>query len=308
MPESRQILCFPLDFTSFNQSVFGFKRTLQIFSIISPIKLKADMQDPDAFDLGGFEFSASSHNAKKGGFTSKLATKTGTTISGVIYADGVVLGADTRSTNGETVADKNCEKIHYIAPNIYCCGAGTAADTEAVTGMVSSALFLHRKSTLRESRVVSAQSILKSHLFKYQGHVGAALVLGGFDIHGPQLFTVYPHGSSDCLPYATMGSGSLAAMSIFESDYKDGMSEDEAKLLVARSIRAGIFNDLGSGSNIDLCVLSRASTKYLRNFEIPQERTYIRAEGYKFKTGTTVINKRNFQTATSTTTEPKKIL
>jgi len=48
------------------------------------------MQDPDAFDLGGFEFSASSHNAKEGGFTSKLATKTGTTISGVIYADGVV--------------------------------------------------------------------------------------------------------------------------------------------------------------------------------------------------------------------------
>ena len=48
--------------------------------------------------------------------------------------DGVVLGADTRSTSGSTVADKNCEKIHYIAPNIYCCGAGTAADTENVTG------------------------------------------------------------------------------------------------------------------------------------------------------------------------------
>ena len=48
--------------------------------------------------------------------------------------DGIVLGADTRSTNGDTVADKNCEKIHYISDNIYCCGAGTAADTEAVTG------------------------------------------------------------------------------------------------------------------------------------------------------------------------------
>ena len=32
------------------------------------------------------------------------------------------------------MCDKNCEKIHYMAPNIYCCGAGTAADTEAVTG------------------------------------------------------------------------------------------------------------------------------------------------------------------------------
>ncbi|KAI8101009.1 hypothetical protein M9434_005389 [Picochlorum sp. BPE23] len=47
-------------------------------------------------------------------------TKTGTTIVGLIYKDGVVLGADTRSTAGTTVADKNCEKIHYIAPNIYC--------------------------------------------------------------------------------------------------------------------------------------------------------------------------------------------
>lgn len=51
--------------------------------------------------------------------------------------DGVILGADTRATEGPIVADKNCEKIHYMAPNIYCCGAGTAADTEAVTGIIN---------------------------------------------------------------------------------------------------------------------------------------------------------------------------
>lgn len=45
-----------------------------------------------------------------------------------------MLGADTRATEGSIVADKKCEKIHYIAPNIWCCGAGTAADTENVTG------------------------------------------------------------------------------------------------------------------------------------------------------------------------------
>jgi 20S proteasome subunit beta 2 len=44
------------------------------------------------------------------------------------------LGADTRATEGPIVADKNCEKIHYIADNIWCCGAGTAADTENTTG------------------------------------------------------------------------------------------------------------------------------------------------------------------------------
>ena len=44
----------------------------------------------------------------------------------------------------EQVADKNCEKIHYIAPNIYCCGAGTAADTENTTALISSQLELLR--------------------------------------------------------------------------------------------------------------------------------------------------------------------
>ena len=52
--------------------------------------------------------------------------------------DGVILGADTRATEGPIVADKNCEKIHKLAPNIFCCGAGTAADTENVTGINSS--------------------------------------------------------------------------------------------------------------------------------------------------------------------------
>ena len=45
-----------------------------------------------------------------------------------------MLAADTRSTAGTVVADKNCEKLHYLAPNIYCSGAGTAADCEHTTG------------------------------------------------------------------------------------------------------------------------------------------------------------------------------
>jgi len=58
--------------------------------------------------------------------------KTGTTIVGVTCKEGVVLAADTRAT-GQHVAEKNCNKIHFIAPNITCCGAGTAADNEYVT-------------------------------------------------------------------------------------------------------------------------------------------------------------------------------
>lgn len=242
---------------------------------------------------GGFSFENCRRNQfilSKGGFTVPKATKTGTTIAGVIFKDGVILGADTRATNDTIVAEKNCSKIHYIAPNIYCCGAGTAADTEYTTKMISSQLELHRLNTGRQVRVVAANRLLRQYLFRYQGHVSAALVLGGVDIKGPYLGTIAPHGSSDRLPYVSMGSGSLAAMAIFEDRYKPDMTEDEAKELVADAIRAGIFNDLGSGSNVDLCVITKDKVDYIRPYHVANEKG-VRQGNYQFKRGTTQVLK-----------------
>ncbi|CAO3635679.1 unnamed protein product [Cunninghamella echinulata] len=228
------------------------------------------------------------------------ATSTGTTIVGVIFKDGICLGADTRATEGPIVADKNCEKIHYIAPNIYCCGAGTAADTEFTTNLISSQMELHRLSTGRQSRVVTAMTLLKQMLFKYQGHIGAALVLGGFDPTGPALYTVYPHGSTDKLPYVTMGSGSLAAMSVFESRWKPDMTREEAIQIVNDAIEAGIFNDLGSGSNVDVCVIEKDKTDYLRNYGRPNERG-IKEGRYVYPRGTTAILKESVKSLVDVT-------
>lgn len=77
-----------------------------------------------------------------------------------------MLGADTRATEGPIVADKNCEKIHYLAPNIYCCGAGTAADTEMTTLKICSQLELHSLNTGRPARISTALTQLKQMLFQ----------------------------------------------------------------------------------------------------------------------------------------------
>ena len=58
-----------------------------------------------------------------------------------------------------------------------------------------------------------------------------------------------------------MGSGSLAAMAYLEENYKDDLMEEECKELVRKAIAAGIFNDLGSGSNVDLCILRTDGSK-----------------------------------------------
>jgi 20S proteasome subunit beta 2 len=230
----------------------------------------------DMLPLPGFSFENTLRNqtilGMKGSDKLPQAMKTGTTIVGVVYKGGVVLGADTRATSGSEVAEKNCEKIHYLAPNMYCCGAGTAADTEMITQMIASQLELLRMSTHSSSRVVTACTLLKRRLFRYQGQISAALILGGCDLNGPHIYQIAPHGSTAKLNYTTMGSGSLASMAVFESSWKEDMTEQEAVELVQRGIGAGIFNDLGSGSNVDVCVLRMDQTvDYRRNTVKPNE-------------------------------------
>jgi len=244
----------------------------------------------------GFDFSNQLRNnfLLEKGLPLPKATSTGTTIVGCLFKDGIILGADTRATEGPIVADKNCEKIHFITESIRCCGAGTAADTEFTTALISSNMEMHALQTGRKPRVVTAMTMLKQMLFRHHGQIGAALVLGGVDATGPHLFTVHPHGSTDKLPYVTMGSGSLAAMAVFESGWKANMNREDALTLVKAAIAAGIFNDLGSGSNIDACIITANQTEMLRNVEMPNKRVE-KERDYKFRRGTTAWKKEDIR-------------
>jgi len=137
-------------------------------------------------------------------------------------------------------------------------------------------------------------------LNRHQGHIGAALILGGVDVDGPQLYSIAPHGSTDKLPYVTQGSGSLAAISIFESQWRENMERDEAIELVKEAVKAGILNDMGSGFNIDLVVIEKDRVEYCPRIEVPCP-TVEKVENYKFRPGTTAIlseSFRNFVTIT----------
>ncbi|KAG0536142.1 hypothetical protein BDA96_03G039000 [Sorghum bicolor] len=86
--------------------------------------------------------------------------------------------------------------------------------------------------------LVFSVSILISHpkilaYIEYQGHVSTALVLGGVDCTGPHLHYTQ----------------SLAAMSVFEAKYKEGLT---------------------------------GKTEYLRNHLLPNPRTYVSSRGYSF--------------------------
>lgn len=131
-------------------------------------------------------------------------------------------------------------------------------------------------------------TMLKQHLFRYQGYIGAYLVVAGVDPTGTHLFTVHAHGSTDKLPYVTMGSGSLAAMSVFETQWRPSLTRDDAVKLCADAIEAGIWNDLGSGSNVDVAIITADKTTLKRNYIKPNERTQ-KMKSYAFEKGTTAV-------------------
>lgn len=70
--------------------------------------------------------------------------------------------------------------------------------------------------------------------------------------------------------------------------WTNGLQRDEALALVKAAVGAGIFNDLGSGSNIDACIITESHTEMLRNVEMPNERVQ-KEKTYVFRRGTTAI-------------------
>lgn len=136
--------------------------------------------------------------------------------------------------------------------------------------------------------VIAPVTFAKHHFFRYHGRISAYLVVGGVDNEGPHIFALYPHGSTDSLPYATLGSGGKAAMSIIESRWKPDMNEEDGKALVHDAIAAGIFNDLGSGSNVDLCIIRKNYCKKIFAYKTSVKKGE-RSCDYTPKRGTTGI-------------------
>uniref|UniRef100_A0A7S2UCC5 Proteasome endopeptidase complex n=1 Tax=Attheya septentrionalis TaxID=420275 RepID=A0A7S2UCC5_9STRA len=232
-----------------------------------------------------------------------LRKKTGTTIVGCCaystnssQPDVVILGADTRATEGTIVADKRCEKVHQITPHIWCCGAGTSGDIDAVVRRARFTFQLRSRlldnnanehipnedgddDRMMMTRVSSVCRFLRDQLYEARGGLGVNLVLGGYDevLERAILCAIHPHGSIDMIPYTALGSGGLAAMSILESRWKPRLTVEEATDLVVAAIESGIANDMGSGSQVDVCILGPGQRVQYRRAVVPEQVLHPRA-------------------------------
>lgn len=172
------------------------------------------------------------------------AVKKGSTTIGLKYKDGVALIVDRRSSS-RLLEPKSTEKIHEIDDYIGCATSGLVADARILVDEARKNAQVHRVNfgeNIAVEMLVKKICDYKQNFTQYGGvrPFGTALLVAGTDDLGVHLFETDPSGALVAYKATGIGSGRAAVMDIFEKDYQDDMSFDEALGLGLRALEAAI--------------------------------------------------------------------
>lgn len=94
---------------------------------------------------------------------------------------GVVMGADSRTTMGSFIANRVTDKLTHIADRIYCCRSGSAADTQAVADMVTYHLSMVAVQHDEQPTVAAATQLFQEIVYQNKDRLSAGIIVAGWD-------------------------------------------------------------------------------------------------------------------------------
>jgi proteasome beta subunit len=186
----------------------------------------------------------------------------GATTVGIRGVDSVVIAAEKRFAYGYFVMSKQAKKVFKITNYVGAACAGVVADMQNVLKEVKAYANLYRLEQNIEPNVRTVAKMLSLNLFgnRYFPYFMETIV-GGVDREGPHVIVLDPLGSMIEDDYAVVGTGAEIAVGVIESSYRRDMSAKEIYELAARSVRASIGRDAGSGNGIDLLLYTQEGLK-----------------------------------------------
>merc|ERR1719264_1723970 len=186
------------------------------------------------------------------------AVSTGTTIMAVTFDGGVVMGADTRTSTGDYVANRASRKISKVHDNIFVCRCGSAADTQALTGFVTNYLGQHAVELGKLPTVNTAASLFKMIAYNNKDRLMAGLIVAGYDEkRGGQVFSIPLGGSVHQVNVACDGSGSGFIGGFLDANYRPGMTKEQCLQFVRQAVAHAMARDGSSGGMIRTLVINK---------------------------------------------------
>lgn len=61
-----------------------------------------------------------------------------------VFDKGVLVGADSRTSSGQYIADRVSDKLEFIHDRIFCLRSGMSSDTQTIARIVRNFLNYHR--------------------------------------------------------------------------------------------------------------------------------------------------------------------
>ena len=182
------------------------------------------------------------------------AIKTGTSIVGITYDGGVVVGADHRATMGHFIANKSVQKLFRISDNIALTTAGLVGHAQSLSRVLAAELKLFELKRDMPMTVRGAATFTANILSGRPHYV--QLLIVGVDPSGPSVYSIDSAGGSIPDTYCATGSGSPYMYGVLEDQFKLGMSKDQALALAAKALLASAQRDAASGNGMDLAFIT----------------------------------------------------
>ncbi|CAG8476866.1 834_t:CDS:10 [Ambispora leptoticha] len=188
----------------------------------------------------------------------------GTTLVVIEYEHGVILGADSRTTNGSYVHNRVTDKLTEIDEKIFCCRSGSASATQAIADIVryySQMFSAHNGETPSVSIVAS---LFQELVYTNKDALQAGVIVAGWDkYHGGSVYSIPLGGGSFKQRYALAGSGSVYLFGYFDKGFKDGMTKEEGIEFVKTAVSLAIARDASSGGCVRMAVINEAGVERL---------------------------------------------
>lgn len=185
--------------------------------------------------------------------------KKGTTTCALTCKDGVVLAADTRASAGFFIADRHVMKIQKVDNHLAMTIAGGVADAQNLVDTMRYNANIFRLANKEVMPVKSAARLCSNILFnnRYFPYYVQIIMAGYTNAEGGRIYNIDLFGSLTTEKFISTGSGSPVAYGYLESEFKEGMSVNEAYKTAMHAIAAAIRRNAGTGDSINVAIIDK---------------------------------------------------
>jgi 20S proteasome alpha/beta subunit len=208
-----------------------------------------------------------------------LLKHTGTTLVGVVYKDGIMMGSDRKVVSGLWTYGLEDKKIDQLSPYIAIAGTGLVSEINLVKDFLKEYRNFFRNEYDEE---INVEQMSKIYYWISSNVWYSEYIMGGFSDDGIPL--LYDLGFIYREPVSRKANGSGGflghAAGILEADYKENMKEKEAFNLVIKALAIAERLDHFSGARKgEYQVIKIEKNRPI--FEFPAE--FVRAERLKYE-------------------------